>query len=303
MLNSKIQNSNPFFYNNSNKKRNVIFFKGLPTKGIVELSQDYFTKNPPPKGVLNIGLVGSAMDGIKPHSDYDFFSICKKINAKNLLYYQAFIAHINSKTHKWADMITGEISNNATAGFNKFTLDYVLDNHVEMYGKNAKKNLKQMINNNTDNEPVEEFLLRKIWSAGNKILRSIVELNEHQLSIENTCFEPSAIKVLNPEEVKANYIAKQILSSCSFANTLHGHIHSIPRYSEYVLKKRAPEIFQEIYNFNTPIPNLCREIYYGDKKIDYKKFNDLTATKWIKVQDKLQIQLQKEVDALNLRSR
>lgn len=284
----KNYNALNYTFSKSNQlKGNVIYFQGKNDFDIKAIANSYFEQNKPPANILNIGLHGSSSSmNIKPHSDIDFYCICKKQDGKSIQYLRGFVEHLNKNTNRWVDMMVGHLKNDDAFKLNSFTLNDILKNSVNLHGKNLTKNINIMLNN-YKGESTSEYLYKELKTSGHRIKRAIVDLNQHQVLVSKPPFGMDCLKDnLNGIEIKAKTIAKQILASCSFANTIFElNLGIINIFS----KKDAPEKFKKYFKIKTNLPQKARKIYYEDfSNIDLDKFSNKESLKWLKIQETIE---------------
>jgi len=247
-----------------------------------DISKKYFEQNPPPTDITNIGVHGSSSTvEIKPHSDIDFFCLCKTQNKDSIEYLRKFVEHINKSTHRWVDMMVGNLENKDAFKLNDFVLNDILQNSSSLYGNNLEHNVNTMLKNYKGEDSIH-YLFKELQSSGHRIKRAVVDMNEFQPLITKPPISMDCIKV-NGVEAKSKTIARQILSSCAFANTLSDYISGrTPKFS----KKDAPEDFEKLFKIKTNLPTKAKEIYYEDEsKINLEKFANEEAIDWLEIQE------------------
>lgn len=297
----RINNYHNFIINNQNRcnslayqfskstiqKNNVIYFRGGNDFDIKAIASCYFEQNKPPANILNIGLHGSSSTmNIKPHSDIDFYCICKKQDEKSIQYLRGFVEHINKNTNRWVDMMVGHLKNDDAFKLNSFVLNDILKNSVNLHGKNLTKNIAIMLKN-YKGESSSEYLYKELKTSGHRIKRAIVDLNQHQVLISKPPFSMDGLREnLNGIEIKAKTIAKQILASCSFANTI---LELDSGIIDTFSKKDAPKKFKKYFKLKTNLPLKAKKIYYEDSSnIDLDKFANIESLKWLKIQETIE---------------
>lgn len=288
---------------NIHGSNSVAFQKKIrDNKELSGLSQKYVEKNPPPSGILNIGLHGSANDVLdlkaRPFSDIDFFCIADEYDQNSINYLKKFVHHINKKVGTWVDMMMGETSNKDFS-LSEFEIDNLKNDNTVFYGNDIKGNIERLRANASDEDSII-VLYEKTKNSGLKLKKGLLLLNDKQHVVS---FPPIAMNKVKSKNLKTTAVtlSKSIVTSCSFANSAMGYLNGAPvEYS----KRKSPEMLETLFGIKSDLAKKARDIYYcNDNKINLKEFVNEEAFEWLKTQKQIETMLAEKIKSSGKRFR
>lgn len=266
-----------------------------------QIASEFIAKNPPPKRVLNIGIIGSAMEECPlPYSDIDFFAISNSVTDKKTInYLNALTEHMNQNTGMWVDINHADLQNKGMCAMSQSHLTSINNKCVDLYGNDLFDNIQTMSHNH-GGKTLTESLKDSFIAASTKIGRGLTEMNPIQVLVSKPPFGMEQINRLNPQKMKGIYCAKYLLTSSAFAVELMGVLKNNPLLFQYS-KRNSPELFEEAFKLgDKEISQKARSIYYEGNELEIPGFLKKDAFIWLKKIQKAYQKIEKIFRPMNI---
>ncbi len=257
------------------------------------MALDYIQEHHVPKSILNIGIHGSAMGQVRPHSDVDLYCILSEIEPSAFDFLNGFMEHLCANADNWVDLMLGYLENaNTSFHMNQFCIVTLQNRHVPLYGDNLWDNLEKM-KENALGVPIEVCALEEFASAGRKLRKVLTDMNKWQIMSIKPAFDVGFVECCSNQAIEAKAVsaAKQILTACAFAIVIK-QIKSNGGGFKFS-KATAPELFERKFGVISELPRLAHEIYYNDSRgIDLNNFIEY-CFEWFGIQNDVEKELLK----------
>lgn len=264
------------------------------------IAKGFIKENPPPKKILNIGIIGSAMEECPlPYSDIDFFGISTSaIDKTTINYFNKLIEHMNQKTNMWTEFNHADLNNNGMFSMDQSYLTSINHKCVDLYGNNLFDNIKTMATN-YNGKSLTESLMNKFIGGSSKFRRGLTEINSKQILVSKPPFGMDRIDNATPQVIKGIFCAKYLLTANAFATELFGVLKNNSIFTSYS-KRTSPELFQEAFKLGgLEISQKARSIYYDGNELDIPNFLNKDAFIWLKKFQKAYQKLEKIFKPMN----